>query len=171
VSDLSLSLHVRLSKRWSERFRQSESLKATAMVREWDASQTETSRAKTSGRPSRLRRLDRLDGFREFVPSPCSLDHLALGLRVPTSLPQRIHTIRGPNAGAGVSSGQRSTFSTTSWRQAEHITSSDRTPSARMLPSVIGSAGSELRTPFAEIIQGVWRPAIPRRFTRRRDAS
>jgi hypothetical protein len=48
-------------------------------------------------------------------------------------MPQPVQTIREPNVGTATSSGR-------CW-QFQHDTSSDRTPSSRMLPSVIGSIG------------------------------
>jgi hypothetical protein len=48
--------------------------------------------------------------------------------------PHFVHTIRDPNDGTGTSSGQREASSTD--------TTSERTPFARTLPSVIGSEGS-----------------------------
>jgi hypothetical protein len=60
-------------------------------------------------------------------------------------MPQCVHTMRGSNDGTGTSSGQRSALSTARWWQTQQHTSSDRTPFARMLPSVIGSIGSLMR--------------------------
>jgi hypothetical protein len=46
-----------------------------------------------------------------------------------------LHTIRGPNAGTGKSSGQGSALKIALWSHCQHDTSSDRrTPFARMLP-------------------------------------
>jgi hypothetical protein len=53
-------------------------------------------------------------------------------------MPQRVHTMRGPNVGTGTSSGQLSALSTASRWHGWHDTAIDRTPLARMLPSVIG---------------------------------
>jgi hypothetical protein len=57
-------------------------------------------------------------------------------------MPQFVHTMRGPNVGTGTWSGQRSALRIVLWWHCQHVTSSDRTPLARMLPSVIGSIGS-----------------------------
>src|SRR5271154_3717465 len=57
-------------------------------------------------------------------------------------IPQLVHTMRGPNAGTGVLSGHGSALRIARWWHSQHDTSSDRTPWARMLPSVIGSIGS-----------------------------
>ena len=54
-------------------------------------------------------------------------------------IPQRVHTMLGPNAGTGVLSGHGSALKIARCWQVQHDTSSDRTPFARMLPSVIGS--------------------------------
>jgi hypothetical protein len=56
-------------------------------------------------------------------------------------IPQPAQTIREPRVSTGTSSGQRSALSTAYCWQFQHETSSDRTPSSRMLPSVIGSIG------------------------------
>jgi hypothetical protein len=56
-------------------------------------------------------------------------------------MPQPVQTMRGPKVGTGTLSGQRSAFRIAWWWQSQHDTSSDRTPSSRMLPSVIGSIG------------------------------
>jgi hypothetical protein len=48
----------------------------------------------------------------------------------------------GPNVGNGTSSGQGPALMITRWWHCQHETSSDRTPLARMLPSVIGWIGS-----------------------------
>jgi hypothetical protein len=67
-------------------------------------------------------------------------------------MPQRVHTMRGPIVGTGTSSSQLSALSTASWWHRWHDTASDRTPLARMLPSVIGSIGSlEQGRPIASI--------------------
>jgi hypothetical protein len=55
-------------------------------------------------------------------------------------MPQPVQTMRGPNLGTA-SSGQRSAFSTAWWWQFHQDTSSYRTPSSRMSPSVIGLIG------------------------------
>ena len=54
-------------------------------------------------------------------------------------IPQPVQTMRAPNVGAGTSSGYRPALSTAWWSRSQRGTSSDRTPSERMLPSVIGS--------------------------------
>jgi hypothetical protein len=53
-------------------------------------------------------------------------------------MPHRVHTMRGPNAGTGTSSGQLSALRIARWWHIQQHTSSDRTPLARMLPRVIG---------------------------------
>jgi hypothetical protein len=57
-------------------------------------------------------------------------------------IPQRVHTIRGPNDGTGTSSDHESALMIAQWWHPQQHTSSDHTPLARMLPSVIGSIGS-----------------------------
>jgi hypothetical protein len=57
-------------------------------------------------------------------------------------IPQFVHTIRGPNDGTGTSSDHGSALRIVLWWHTQQHTSSDRTPLARMLPSVIGSNGS-----------------------------
>src|SRR5258708_5254398 len=57
------------------------------------------------------------------------------------TIPQPVHTMCGPKAGTGVASGQRSTLSTAPRWQTQQLTDNERTPWARMLPSVIGSGG------------------------------
>jgi hypothetical protein len=59
----------------------------------------------------------------------------ALGASAPT-IPRRVHTIRGPNVGTGTSSDHGSALMIARWWHCQHDTSSDRTPLARMLPSV-----------------------------------
>jgi hypothetical protein len=51
--------------------------------------------------------------------------------------------MRGRNSRTSIASPQRSTDSTASWRQSSHVTKSERTPSERMLPIVIGGPGGE----------------------------
>jgi hypothetical protein len=58
------------------------------------------------------------------------------------TIPQRVQTIGGPNTCTGISSGHGAALMVARWWQCQHVTSSDRTPFARMLPSVIGSIGS-----------------------------
>ena len=58
------------------------------------------------------------------------------------TMPQRVHTMRGPNVGTGTSSDHGSALMIARWWHCQHVTSSDRTPLARMLPRVIGSIGS-----------------------------
>jgi hypothetical protein len=53
-------------------------------------------------------------------------------------IPQRLHTMRGPNVGTGKSSGHGSALKIARWWHCQQHTSSDRTPLARMLPRVIG---------------------------------
>jgi hypothetical protein len=60
-------------------------------------------------------------------------------------IPQRVHTMRGPNDGTGTSLGQASALMIARWWHCQQDTSSDRTPFARMLLSVIGSIGSLMR--------------------------
>jgi hypothetical protein len=60
-------------------------------------------------------------------------------------IPQRVHTMRGPNVGNGTSSDHVSAFKIARWWHCQHDTSSDRTPLAHMLPRVIGSIGSLTR--------------------------
>jgi hypothetical protein len=54
----------------------------------------------------------------------------------------RMQTVLGPNVGTGTSSGHRSALMIARWWHTQQHTSSDRTPLARMLPSVMGSIGS-----------------------------
>jgi hypothetical protein len=63
-------------------------------------------------------------------------------------MPHLVHTMRGPNMGTGTLSGHRPAHRMARWWHCQHDTSSDRTPLARMLPSVIGSIGS-LKRGFA----------------------
>jgi hypothetical protein len=58
-------------------------------------------------------------------------------------MPQRVHTIRGPNVGTGTSSDHWSALKIARWWHCQQYTSSDRTPFARMLPSVTGSMGAD----------------------------
>jgi hypothetical protein len=58
-------------------------------------------------------------------------------------MPHRVHTMRGPNVGTGTSSGHGSALKIARWWHSQQHTSSDRTPLARMLPRVIGSAVAE----------------------------
>jgi hypothetical protein len=61
------------------------------------------------------------------------------------TIPQFVHTIRGPKVGTGTSSDHRSALMIARWWHTQQHTSSDRTPFARMLPSVLGSIGSLMR--------------------------
>jgi hypothetical protein len=61
------------------------------------------------------------------------------------TMPQRVHTMRGPNVGTGTSSDHGSALMIARWWHTQQHTSSDRTPLARMLPSVMGSIGSVMR--------------------------
>jgi hypothetical protein len=63
--------------------------------------------------------------------------------------------MRGPNVGTATSSGQRSALSTAWWWHSQHDTSSDRAPSSRMLPSVIGSIGWSKRASLGIQIENV----------------
>ena len=54
----------------------------------------------------------------------------------------RMQTVLGPHVGMGTSSGHRSALMIARWWHTQQHTSSDRTPFARMLPSVMGSIGS-----------------------------
>jgi hypothetical protein len=56
-------------------------------------------------------------------------------------IPHLVHTMRGLNVGTGTWSGHASTFKTARWWHCQQDTKSERTPLARMLPSVIGSIG------------------------------
>jgi hypothetical protein len=47
-----------------------------------------------------------------------------------------------PETCTGISSGHGAALMVERWWQYQHVTPSDRTPSARMSPSVIGSIGS-----------------------------
>jgi hypothetical protein len=58
------------------------------------------------------------------------------------TMPQRVHTMRGPNVGTAMWSGQRSALSTASWWHCHQDTASDRTPLARMLPVQPATAGA-----------------------------
>ena len=51
------------------------------------------------------------------------------------------HPAGDRNAGAGTWSGHRSALTTAWWWQVEKMTASERIPSCRMLPSVIGTVG------------------------------
>jgi hypothetical protein len=53
-----------------------------------------------------------------------------------------VQTIRGPKVGTGKSSDHGSALMIARWWHTQQHTSSDRTPLARMLPSVMGSIGS-----------------------------
>jgi hypothetical protein len=71
-------------------------------------------------------------------------------------IPQLVHTMRGPNIGTGVLSGHGWALSIARWWQSQHDTSSDRTPLARMLPSVIGSPAMDrgrVLMPFARAVR------------------
>jgi hypothetical protein len=57
-------------------------------------------------------------------------------------IPQRVHTMRGPNVGTGTRSGHGSALRIARWWHSEQHTSSDRTPLARMLPRVVGGPAS-----------------------------
>jgi hypothetical protein len=61
-----------------------------------------------------------------------------------------LHTMRAPKDGTGPSSGQRSTGSTA--RRDGKASRSERTPSARMLASVIGCEGDEQRTMICDLM-------------------
>jgi hypothetical protein len=63
------------------------------------------------------------------------------GASAPT-IPYRVHTMRGPKVGTGTSLGHASALMIARWWQFQHDTSSEHTPLARMLPSVIGSIAS-----------------------------
>jgi hypothetical protein len=52
-------------------------------------------------------------------------------------IPQLVQTMRGPKDGTGTWFGHASTASTARWRQIKQHTMSERTPFARMLPSVM----------------------------------
>jgi hypothetical protein len=91
-----------------------------------------------------------LVGRKTVVGSPPSHPGLALPRRLlppfgrasaPT-MPQRVHTMRGPNVGTAMWSGQRSALSTASWWHCHQDTASDRTPLARMLPVQPATAGA-----------------------------
>ncbi len=58
-------------------------------------------------------------------------------------MPQRVHTMRGPNHGTGMVSGHGSALSTARWRHCQQLTASDRTPLARMLPRPIGGPAGD----------------------------
>jgi hypothetical protein len=60
------------------------------------------------------------------------------------TMPQRVQIMRGPNVGTGTSSDHGSALKIARWHSQQH-TSSERTPFARMLPTVIGSIGSLMR--------------------------
>jgi hypothetical protein len=55
--------------------------------------------------------------------------------RRPPAIPHLVHTVRGPNDGTG---DHGSALRIVLWWHTQQHTSSDRTPFARMLPSVIG---------------------------------
>jgi hypothetical protein len=63
------------------------------------------------------------------------------------TIPQRVQIMRGPKVGTATSSGQRSALSTAWWWQFQQDTSSDLTPSLRMLPSVVGSIATSISMP------------------------
>ena len=52
-------------------------------------------------------------------------------------------TIRGRKSRTRTASGHASAGMTASWWQRSHVTASERTPSSRMLPSVMGGPGGE----------------------------
>jgi hypothetical protein len=56
-----------------------------------------------------------------------------------------VHSIRGPNVGTDTSSDHGSALMIARWWHAQQHTSSEGTPLARMLPSVIGWIGSLMR--------------------------
>jgi hypothetical protein len=58
-------------------------------------------------------------------------------------MPHRVHTMRGPNVRTVTWSGQQSALRIASWWQFQHDTSSERTPLARMLPSVMGGPAGD----------------------------
>jgi hypothetical protein len=78
-------------------------------------------------------------------------------------IPQFVHTIRSPNVGTGTLSGHGSALRIVLWWHTPQQTSSERTPLARMLPSVIGSIGSLKR-----VAATVWlydlQPVVPRQL-------
>jgi hypothetical protein len=74
-------------------------------------------------------------------------------------MPQPMHTMRGPKVGTATSPGQRSALSTAWWWQFQQDTKSDRTPSSRMLPSVIGSIGWSKQEAIWAMLAGAKRPA------------
>jgi hypothetical protein len=53
------------------------------------------------------------------------------------------HSIRDPNSGTGISSGQGSALKIAAWWHFGQVTASERAPFARMLPSVIGSPAGD----------------------------
>jgi hypothetical protein len=68
-----------------------------------------------------------------------------LGRASAPTMPQPVHTMRGPKLGTGTSSGHGSTASTAPRWQSQQLTASERAPCARQLPSVIGSWGARDR--------------------------
>lgn len=82
-----------------------------------------------------------MDGlFRQF-PLACISRHS--GRASAPTIPQTVQTMRGRNARTSTASLQRSAGRTARWWHSSHVTASDRTPSSRMLPSVIGGPGWE----------------------------
>jgi hypothetical protein len=68
-------------------------------------------------------------------PAGCSCQ---FGRASAPMMPQRVHTMRGPNDGTGTSSDHGSALRVARWWHSQQHTSSDRTPLARMLSRVIG---------------------------------
>lgn len=62
-----------------------------------------------------------------------------LGRTSAPTIPQLVHTIRGPKLGSCTSSDQQSATSTAPSWQSQQVTASERTRQARMLASVIGA--------------------------------
>jgi hypothetical protein len=72
------------------------------------------------------------------VPAPLSRAGCSRQFGRASMIPHRVQTMRGPNFGTGTWSGHGSAFKIARWWHSQQHTSSDRTPLARMLPSVIG---------------------------------
>jgi hypothetical protein len=68
------------------------------------------------------------------------------------TIPQCMHTIRGPNAGVGLPSDRRSAFSIASWWHSQHNTASDRTLRACCRESAVLELGKGWRT-FLDIVR------------------